>query len=303
MNTDARTFIDALFARCSPSSFLTLTALPPTPNLPRPSRHIRVDDATALSNALERLEAANRLGWSGVVGIGTRSVNIGRWRRGGKSDLAELPALFMDIDRSGDDSQTKRDTFPLLPSIQVCSGGAGCEHWYWLLECPTHDLMMADRALRGLAQWLGGDPIMTIAHSLRLPGTKNPKHNALCHVIELHPERRYSLAQFEPYLADPPLRLRTEGILSAQTAAKRASAVPLRKRRELIQAVEACLRADFGGFYKANGWLSALCPCGHSHDKPGQHFGFLPGSALGFCFGRHGRLSLEDLCVQLRLVN
>ncbi len=95
---EARNFLDALFARCSPQNYITLTALPPVPNLPTPSRHIQIRDSDALADALERLHAANTLGWSAVVGVGARRANFGRWKRGGKADLAELPALFVDID-------------------------------------------------------------------------------------------------------------------------------------------------------------------------------------------------------------
>jgi hypothetical protein len=58
---------------------------------------------------------------------------------------------------------------------------------------------------------------------------------------------------------------------------------------------------DYGGYMKLNGWLAALCPYGHAQDRSGQHFGFNPERCASVCFGRHGILSLENLCNQLHI--
>ena len=304
MHSDTQAFIDALFARCHPTSFLTLTALPPPQSHAKqstPSRHIRLDDTVLLTDTLERLNAANRQGWSAVVGVGTRRRDLGRWKRGAKRDLAELPALFVDIDNSGGDSQTKRDTFLLRPSIRVASGGVGHEHWYWLLDAPTSDMAKVDLILHGLARWLGADPILTRAQAMRLPGTLNPKpdrENNLCHLLELHPERCFSLTQFEPYIVDVEASQRRSSPRPTMTTLHWTK----EEYTEMIHAVEHCLLTTFDGFYKPNGWLSAICPCGHAYDRPGMHFGFSAQYAVRHCFGRHLTMILPELCAELRLI-
>lgn len=68
---------------------------------------------------------------------------------------------------------------------------------------------------------------------------------------------------------------------------------------DLLHAVIDCLRTEFGGYVKANGYIAALCPYGHCRDYPGSHFNFDPLRGIGMCFGRHGRLRIEDLCAEL----
>ena len=69
----------------------------------------------------------------------------------------------------------------------------------------------------------------------------------------------------------------------------------------LIGAVQQGLEDQYSGRWQRNGWLAALCPCGHQRDGPGMHFGFNPLSGVGVCLGRHGRLLLKDLCLLLHL--
>jgi len=300
MNTDARTFIDALFAQCSPSSFVTLTALPPNPDLPTPSRHIRLDDDAALSDALERLDAVNRLGWSGIVGVGTRSADIGRWRRGAKTDLAELPALFVDLDKP--DGVTERIAkSPLLPSCMVASGHG--IHLYFYLNEATRDWDEATRALQCLTVYFKGDPITSVAQSMRLPGTincKSGRHSALCHIIDCHPERRYNLAEFAPFIQPNQTILHRpipgpRPIIDAYDGDWNTAEIG-DPNPALVRDVMRCLIADYGGRMKANGWLGAYCPCGHNRDRPGADFCFTPAWGMGVCFGRHGNFRLIDLC-------
>jgi hypothetical protein len=69
----------------------------------------------------------------------------------------------------------------------------------------------------------------------------------------------------------------------------------------LVKGIAGCLLSEFHGHVKANGYIAALCPCGHCRDYPGSHFNFDPTRAIGTCFGRHGRLLLKDLCELLRV--
>ncbi len=288
MHADTWLFIQGLFARCSSpeQAYLTFTALPPEfSRAATPSRHLRLTDASGLLNALERLEQTNRLGWGACIGVAPRRADLGRYRRGGKQDLLELPALFVDVDRPPD-SLTDLSVFPLRPSCVVASGHG--THLYWYLNAPTRSFDLADRLLRGLATTFKGD-VMTTAQSLRLPGTYNHKrglNSAWCHLLDYHPERTYSQDDFLPYALAP----------------SRPPVSTLRSTPDdLVQAITDTLYQRYGAYLKANGWIAAECPASHCRDFPGKHFNWHPALKMGHCFGRHGRLLLRDLKSLLEL--
>ncbi len=297
MLPDLETFLGGLFARCAPAAYLTLSAIFPGGACPTPSRHISLADQAGLAEALDRLLTANRQGWGAYFAVATRRSDLGRWRRGGRTDLAELPALFLDLDEP-DRALIRLDDFALPPSCVVRSS-AGRTHAYWWLTSPipVRDMLLADRALRGLAQHLGGGPRMTVASSLRLPSSVNTKagrDGALCRLETIHPERRYDLADFGSYLAPLPLPIRRSA-----SSGEPDLALSRDGRAQLIQEVTRCLIRDYGGVLKRTGWLGALCPYGHTRDRPGQHFFYHPASGGSRCFGRHGVSSLPSLCRQI----
>src|SRR5205814_609667 len=87
------------------------------------------------------------------------------------------------------------------PSLAVASGFG--THLHWLLAEPTTDFEQSDRILAGLATALGGDRL-TVAQSVRLAGTQNPKPGrGPCHILYSEPQRLYTLHDFARYL---PLR-------------------------------------------------------------------------------------------------
>lgn len=122
------------------------------------------------------------------LAIVPRLRNLGRWSRGGKGDLAYLPALFVDVDQP-DEALIRLGWFD-LPASCILQSGRGY-HAYRFLETPTTDFVPADRAIRGLAQHLNGDEALTVAQSMRLPGSINTKmgrHDALCTFFSYHPD-------------------------------------------------------------------------------------------------------------------
>jgi hypothetical protein len=150
---------------------------------------------------------------------------------------------------------------------------------------------------------------MTVAQSLRLPGTVNHKpgrNGAICHLLDLHPGRCYSLLEFVPYLAE-----------AEAEQAKRSHSQPNVRwignslawedahvgdlNPALVSDIANCLIQHYGGHLKSNGWIAALCPCGHTHDRPGKHFYFCAEAGLGWCWGRHGAMLLKDLCCALHI--
>src|SRR5262245_32354308 len=113
MRSETELFLDSLFhPLVEQAAFLTFTAIHPDGKHPTPSRHIPVGDSIALKIALDDLFHANELGWGAYVGVAPRQADWGRWARGGKGDLAELPALFIDAD----DPLT---TFPRLRAFEL----------------------------------------------------------------------------------------------------------------------------------------------------------------------------------------
>jgi hypothetical protein len=293
MHPDTLPFLRALYG--SVQGFITLTVIHPDRQRPTPSRHIPTGDEAALREALGRLHAANQAGWGAYLSVATRQADLGRWRRGGKDDMAFLPALFVDIDANPETALHELCRFSPLPSCIVASG-AGI-HCYWLIQ-PTGDFALADRILQGLASRFQADRT-NVAQSLRIPGTINTKpqrDGALCRLIDLFPDRRYTLADFAAFASVASLR-------SSAQQARNISWPTLNSflNTRLVKAVAECLLSDYSGYIKANGYIASLCPCSHCRDYPGRHFNFDTSRAVGTCFGRHGRLLLKTLCELLRL--
>ncbi len=288
-------FLTALYRRSG--GYLTLSAIHPDRTRPTPSRHIPLADMRALEKGLLDLLAANRGGWGAVFSVATRKVNLGRWHRGGSADLHQLPALFADIDRPPREVLPRlRDTHP-PPSAVVLSGGG--VHIYWWMSEPTADWLWASAALRALTNQLGGDRT-NIAGAMRLPGTVNTKPNrgsARCSLHTLN-DHHYTL---EDFIIPIPKQIETAAVRDPPHRQTRSHTINNHTlNSKLIQAVSSRLLAD-GGHIQRNGWIAAICPCGHRHDRPGAHFAFNPNIGVGVCLGRHRRLLLRDLCHHLNI--
>lgn len=291
MHPDTQPFLTSLFGH-QQAGFITLTAARHQTGCrsPTPSRHISDKNATALLAAAEKLHQTNHLGWEAYVAVGLRRIPLGRWRRGGTAEVVSLPALFADLDTEPETGWLRLRDFPLAPSCVVASGRG--LHVYFFLREPTCDLRLANQVLRGLADHLRGDKT-AVAQSLRLPGTLNWKYDPprLCHLLELHENRRYQMADFEAYNTPS---LAANAYATARISHNTAST--------LVTEILTALFRSYGAFQRPHqDWLPALCPCGHQSDYPGKHFFFHPGSRVGHCFGRHGTLRLPELCEVLQI--
>lgn len=290
MQPETERFLHDVFDRCSLESqpvFLTLTAIHPDGDKPTPSRHVPLGDAAALEQAVARLHQANQRGWGAYFGIAPRQRNFGRWARGSKTDLACLPALFVDLDEP-DHALSRLGQFD-LPASCILHSGRGY-HAYWFLETPTVNFGQADQVLRGLAQRLHGDEGLSVAQSMRLPGTMNTKpgrDSTLCSFISYHPERRYHFGAFRPFLPEalpsPPRHAVWEGYAGYSV---------------IDGLTEAVLR-QLEGHWRGNGFIAACCPFPHLRDRPGMHFSYHAESGWGHCFGKHGKIPPMELCQQL----
>jgi P4 family phage/plasmid primase-like protien len=144
-------------------------------------------DTAAMDAFLRKRDTA---GWGMYFGLCTRGhVQRDGKRSGAKDNVAECPALWVDIDCakqgiSGADAIAALDFLPFPPTIVVNSGGG--LHAYWLLEeavdvSPGQPVRATiEAALRQLALILAGDTACAeLARILRLPGTHNTKDATL----------------------------------------------------------------------------------------------------------------------------
>lgn len=282
-------FLAGLWRNRNQPGVLTLTVIHPDGNHRTPSRHIPVNDKSALNDALQKLFSANQMGWGAYLGMGLRNRNLGRWRRGGNADVLAIPALFADVDDPSDLALHRIRNFRPPPSCITITGGGYHSYW-WLVE-PLYDFKLAANLLRVIGKGLHGDP-MSVSQILRIPGSKNTKphrNGALCRIAEIH-DRRYVPDDFN-WLLRKPNRTRQTIPVSHSTTLN-----PV-----LIRVVTDILYRDYRGFDRRNGWIGALCPLEHNRDRPGQHFSFNPQRALGVCQGRHGRLLLKTLCAAFNI--
>ncbi len=292
MHAETEMFLRDLFDRCAGldlSACLTLTAIHPDGDRPTPSRHVPLGNLGALDRAVRRLAEANTRGWGAYFGVALRKTGLGRWARGGKGDLVALPALFADLDDP--DSAPLRLGWFALPASCVVHSGHGY-HVYWFLKTPTADFAAADRALRGLANHLGGDPAVSVAHSMRLPGTLNTKPvrgNARCAIERYFPDRLYTLAEFRPFMLRPIMRW----LPPLVSHGKRSE--PVSVPNEALQALTEAVLIQLEGRPRGNGFIAARCPLAHQVDRPGGHFSYDPHSGWGHCFGKHGRFTPAEL--------
>src|SRR5258708_7284540 len=216
MQSETRLFFESLCGRCpGQSAVITLSAIHPDGAHPTPSRHIPLMNPTLLDESLSTLFEANRQGWGAYVGIAPRKHPLGRWARGTKGDLATLPALFVDIDDPDEETFTRIRDFAFPPSMVVNSGHG--LHLYYLLREPSQYWSRADAILRGLAILLGGDEVLSIAQSLRVPSTYNTKCTPYkrCTLMTYQPERLYGLDDFKGFAAARPHRESTAPPVSA----------------------------------------------------------------------------------------
>jgi hypothetical protein len=162
-----------------------------------------------------------------------------------------------------------------------------------MLETPTTDFPRADRAIRGLAQHLNGDEALTVAQSMRLPGTRNTKQgreDALCRVVALRPERLYALDEFEPFMTHPHSHPQHSRFSTLSGGHHRALPAPA------LDALTWAVLHQLDGHWRSNGYIAACCPLPHEKDRPGMHFSYHAESGWGYCFGKHGKVPPETLC-------
>ena len=122
--------------------------------------------------------------------------------KGGKEDIIQIPAVWVDIDFKETAEEKARELinkFHLEPSMIVKSGGGF--HVYWILNTPvsSEDIAKIEEINRRLVNYFGGDKAcVEAAHLLRLPGTQNYKYDPPRPVIlESVTDHLYDLSDFD----------------------------------------------------------------------------------------------------------
>lgn len=246
-----------------------------------------------LHDALQKLLAANQLGWGAFVAVGLRRRGLTRYRRGGERDLLALPAVFVDLDDATSDALARlRDLRPAPSCITFTGGGY---HAYWWLDKPLSDMGLARGILRGLQRVSNSDPLSPV-QSLRLVGSRNTKagrDNALCRIVDMQ-DRCYPVEAFAPLLPRPTARPASPP--SYRRTFQRSASNTLNPA--VLRAVSNQLLHM--GYDQQGDWLSGPClhPAQHQHGDVHHSFGFNIQSGYGNCF-RCGSILLKDICISL----
>lgn len=142
----------------------------------------------------------NEVGRDVYFGVASRLPN-----GGGKSDIKDIGAVWVDIDFK---NLTGRDTQEIVgriraftPRFTAAIATGGGLHIYWLLKEPVgpEDIPRVEAVNRYLAQALSGDPASTdAARILRVPGTMNWKyeHRPECKIVD-YTGARANLVDFD----------------------------------------------------------------------------------------------------------
>ena len=143
--------------------------------------------------------------------------------RGTEDDLRSVVALVADVDAGKEPYPSQEFVLrviremPLSPTMIVRSGHAdGGVHCYWLLHEPENVVKSEDRdrvkdiskrwqaLLRSKMQGKKLDTTHDLVRILRPSGSINHKYNAVVTPLEMNTDRRYELADFEPFLPPEP---------------------------------------------------------------------------------------------------
>lgn len=167
--SDARRFLDQLYASCS-EGVVECRALPSGRRA-----WAQIGNWAVFVPFLQAEAAAHQ---DLYVGVATRRDTT----NGTTANLADLPAVWTDLDMTPTEAATRLATCPIQPSL-VVESGLGV-HVYFRLREPLDlrepaNISRASSVLRRLCQHLGGDDrACDPARILRLPGTYNTKYDA-----------------------------------------------------------------------------------------------------------------------------
>lgn len=230
MTTDTFRFLSALYVSLSECETIELRWK--AESRVRQSYHSTLEGAAKAAS----LQASKSDVWYGVA---TRDGKGGK-----KTNIVSIPAVWCDLDAKGhtDAPRIRIERAALLPSAIIASG-AGI-HAYWFLDEPLgkDSIPAIESVNKAISAALGGDSTHDASRVLRLPGTFNHKYAEPVKVqlLELEPERRYSLEELKQAFQIQQPELVPLKVKPADTRASGGSFLPCRE--VLWQGVEAGAR-------------------------------------------------------------
>lgn len=215
MLSEARTFLEALFAGKPDELYLLLWTLPE-----KRSHWFRdVEGAIKFAESLHE--------WDLYVGVALSEKDYGANHRCSSGEVAGIVGLWADLDLKSDAHSktalpaTVKEALQILPDqippTFVIRTGNGAHAWWLFREPPIFEsdeerrsagnlalrwqsLLRANAAARGWAF----DRLADLARVLRVPGTRNCKDPANTKPVEIHQQtdRRYNPSDLAEYLED-----------------------------------------------------------------------------------------------------
>jgi hypothetical protein len=145
-------------------------------------------------------------------------------KKGSAASAALVPVLWVDVDCDGDQPKRDRELAKLRefdPALSIIVDSGGGWHGYWLLDesfqLDTDDnKQRIAQMLHGLFRVLDGDEayVKSVASVMRLPdsiNTKPDRNGATVSILELNPNRRYTLESFA-WLESQPQQSNFDGL-------------------------------------------------------------------------------------------
>lgn len=184
------TFLKSLYQHCE-GGFVNLRFLPSKENL-----FISLSEIDRILAIMEPHKGQNS-----YFGVATRVEGDGT-----KQGILQVPVLWVDLDLyklSDEKKQESRQRYKdfLLKASFIIDSGGGC-YLLWMLKEPAskEEIPRVENLLKRLAFFFHGDMSATDASRiLRIPGSLNHKypHTPQVTIKEFHPERQYSLEDFD----------------------------------------------------------------------------------------------------------
>lgn len=165
-------------------------------NKKRPVKVIRTS-LRRLPQDWTEIERCNRVGYCVTVMVNQMPAGA----QGNDDDITGIRAFFWEHDEVPKEEQWEMaQKMPMQPSF--CMESNRSIHFYYLVK--ESDVKNFRRIQRKIARLNGSDStLQNPSRVLRCAGTlhsKNPEHPFLCRLLEAHPERVYTEAEFEAML-------------------------------------------------------------------------------------------------------
>jgi len=220
------TSLKSLYQDCD-EGFINLRFIPKDSTKPIEQKFVPLSEIESIPKILKIYIEQNHC----YFGVATRVEGDGS-----KAGILQIPCLWIDLDLyklSDEKKQESRQRYKdfLLKASFIIDSGGGC-YLLWMLKEPAskEEIPRVEILLKRLASFFHGDMSATDASRiLRIPGSLNHKypHTPQVTIKEFHPERQYSLDDFD-FLPD----------VKETTIGEEKPRLPEGWEKELLEGVE-----------------------------------------------------------------